>query len=143
MEKFSKEIPFLLTCAALSWALVGCGEKDSPVVPSSPKAHAAGAPVAQSLDKPADAPPPPVAQSTSGAAPAGEDEAPSPKGLSDLERLNWALQMYHIAHLSSAPLTSYEPLIAAKLIKEAPTPPPGKKFVLNGPGWEVRLESAK
>ncbi len=135
----------------VSVALAGCGRETAAPAKASPKANAVNMPsISAGQAHPTQtAPPPPTGSAGVTPQVAAPEATPTdgtvdaPTGLSEVERLNWALEMYHVAHLESPPLTSFDPLIKAKLIKEVPKAPAGKKYVLNGPAWEVRLENSK
>ena len=135
----------------VSVALAGCGREAPESAKAAPKAKPASLQsISAELAPPpaaALAPPPDSPGARPQAAPPqamlADGTVGAPTGLSELGRLNWALEMYHVAHIESPPLANFDPLIKAKLIKEVPPAPPGKKFVLDGKRWEVRLENAK
>lgn len=135
----------------MSVALVGCSRETPAPAKVTPKASPTSMPSVAAGQAPSTEVAPPPSTGSAGTAPqaapaqaaTGDGTIGAPIDLSELERLNWALGMYHIAHIESPPLANFEPLVKARLIKEVPKAPPGKKYVLDGPKWEVRLENAK
>lgn len=71
---------------------------------------------------------------------AAKADVPTFEGANEAERLTWALRAYYDDPNRPA-ITSFEPLVKARLLKSIPVPPPGKKYVIDLKRAEVRLEN--
>jgi len=94
---------------------------------------------------PAPAPPPaagapPAAVPSAAPASSAAPDIPTFAGKDETERLTAALRAYYDDPNRPA-ITSFEPLVKARLIASVPVPPPGKKYVIDLKRGEVRLEN--
>jgi hypothetical protein len=142
MKKFitSTFRPFLVI-SCLTAFFLGCSPKEPEItqtadfVPSMPdislQADSAEAPEALAATEP-------------GSLPLASEDAPvlvdniGIEDASELDRLNFALHTYY--EDSSRPaITSFEPLVKARLIKRVPVAPPGMKYIIDPNGAMVLL----
>ena len=122
-------LPWFLTACLFA----GCG-KPAPATPNSENAKTPGgdkAPV-EGLTQPAagQPPPPPVADGN-------ETPAPTPDASPGLAELTMAVRSYVMTQ--GKPPGTLEDLAKAGTIRKLPTPPPGKKYVLDPKGMSVLL----
>ena len=113
---------FLLLLCVLGTVLPGCRKRPSRAVPESTQP---AAPVSQ-----------PNAQANAeAAAPSGKAAPPNPE--KDLAELTMAVKAYYLAE-GKRP-TSLEDLVKARCIYNLPTPPPGRKYAIDGKRLEAVL----
>ena len=113
---------FACYLSILALCLTGC-KKSAPPEPAAAASQstAPATPVADAAPPPPPAPPVP-----GGAAPTASADGDEP-GLAEVNR---ALSAYLMGQLKAP--DKLEDLVKAGLIKRLPTPPPGKRYVLNG-----------
>ena len=132
-----KTNPVLMLLPAL--LLTGC----TPTEPTATKVTPSASAPLPSLGVVTDTPPPPgpAPNGIAAAQPApAEDSVPTFSGTSEAERLTWALRAYY-DNPNRPAVSSFEPLVAVKLLKTVPVAPPGKKYVIDMKLCEVRLEN--
>lgn len=135
-----KKKSFLLATGLSSVLLVsGCShqEKADPLA-LKPVVKKNSMPSLASLTDPLEAAPPPIAAEVTPATEPAADVETGPSKATDLERLNWALGVY-FDNPEKPAIHSFEPLIAAGLIKKVPDAPPGKEYVIDMSHLQVKL----
>jgi hypothetical protein len=121
-------------CLVFCLGFFGCGKKPTPPEP----AVVPSAPAAVSIQAENAPPPPPPVSSPDGTpapeAPQGPREVPM-----DVESLNTILGNYIVA-TDKVP-KSFEEMVKLKLIPRVPTPPPGKKYVIDPVSLKVEVRN--
>jgi hypothetical protein len=118
--------------------LSGCGKSKKPETPQA-------APPEQAVSAEAIAAPAPPAPPHPSQAPAESGDRPIPANMQDvsldLESLNIILDNYYTAY-EKVP-KDINDMIRLKLIKRAPTPPPGKKYVIDPKKHKINVVDAR